>query len=113
VAVLVRALTDRAAIRDGVSLEALMLDGLPAADAYPIGTQRDAPQRALDRANLLDVARHLRQIDVRQQVSEGLILQIAHAARNLGVALIFRARERLARLVAQLAPPVPQFVLEM
>ena len=110
---LVCTLTGRAAICYGISLQALTLDGLSAADAYAIRTQRNAPQRMLDSANLLDIARHLGQIDIHQEVSEGLILQIAHTAGDLGVGLVFGARERFARLVAQLAPPVPQLVLEM
>lgn len=112
-AVLVRTLTGRAAIGYGIGLEAFMLDGLSAAHAYAIRTQRHAPQRPLDRENLLGGARHLRQIDIDQEVSEGQVLQIAHAAGDLGIALVFRARERLARLVPQLAPSVPQLVLEV
>src|SRR5579862_2504462 len=63
VTVLVGPLTDRAPIRRRIRFQALPLDRLSAAHARAIGPERDPLQRALDRADLLDVARHLREVD--------------------------------------------------
>lgn len=69
-------------------LQALMLYRLPATYAASVSAQRYALQRTLDRADLLHVARDLRQVDIDQQVGEGLVLEIAHAAGDVGVALV-------------------------
>lgn len=95
-----------------MGFQALPLDRLPATDADAVRAQRYTPQRALDRSDFLNIARDLRQIDIDQKVSKGLILEVTDAAGNIGVAFVVGAPQRLARLVPQCGPPLPQLVLE-
>ena len=111
--VLMRTLTCRASIYCRIRLESLTLDGLTTTDADTVRAQRNALQGALDRSDFLHIAGDLRQVDVDQQVGKGLILQIADAAGNIGIAFVVGPREHLARLVPQFAPSIPQLVLEV
>ena len=90
-----------------------MLDRLSAAHTDAVSAQGYALQRALDGADFLHIPGDLRQIDVDQQVRQGLLLEVGDAPGYLGVALVVGPGERLADLVAQGAPSAPELVLEM
>jgi protein SCO1 len=107
-----RTLTRRASICCRIRFQSFTLDRLATTDADAVRPQRDAFQRALDRTDFLHIAGDLRQVDVDQQVGKGLILEIADAAGDIGIAFGVRPREHLAYLVPQFAPSVSQLVLE-
>lgn len=110
---LIRALTHRASICRGVGFQTLTLDRLTAANADTVRAERDTLQRTLDCSDLLHVAGDLRQIYVYQEVGEGSILEIADAARDIGIVFVVGPGQRLASLVPQFVPSVPQLVLEV
>lgn len=112
VVVLVCALAGRTPICRRIGFQALALDRLSAAHADAVRAQRYALQRTLDIADLLHIARDFRQIDIDQEVGEGLVLEIADAAGDIGVAFIFGPNQRFPGLVPQFAPSVAQLVLE-
>src|SRR5579883_2703595 len=112
VIVLIGALTRRASVCCRKSFQALALDRLSTAHADAIRPERYALQRTLDRTDLLHVPRDLGQIDIDQEIGEGLVLEIADAAGDIGIGLVVGSRQRLARLLAQLEPSLPQPVLE-
>ena len=86
-----------------MSFQTLTLDRLPATHAHAVCAERHALESALDRADLPHVTRDL---------GEGLILEIADAAGDIGVGLVVGPRRSGARLIAQRAPSLPQLVLE-
>ena len=86
--VLVSTLTCRAPVCRRIRFQPLTLDGLTATYADTIRAQRDALQRPLDRADFLHVARDLRQVHVDEKVGKGLVLEVADAAGNVGIAFV-------------------------
>src|SRR5690606_33422503 len=56
-----------------VGLQALGIDGLAAADADAVVAVGEPVERALDLADLVHVARDLRQVDVGDEVPPGLV----------------------------------------
>jgi len=110
---LIRALTCCAAVCCRIRFQTLALDGLTTTYADTVCAQRDAFQGALDGTDFLHIAGDLRQVDVDEQVGEGLILEIVDSTGNIGIAFVVGPREHLTRLVPQFAPSVPQLVLEV
>ena len=106
--VLVGALTTGAASRRRVRLEPSPPDRLLTADADPVGSQGDAPQRLFDLADLLHVASHFREVHIHQQIGEGLILQVVHPTGDVREALALAPREHLPGRLPQLAPSPAQ-----
>jgi len=96
-----------------MGFQALTLDRLSAAYTDTVCAERYALQRTLDHADFLHVAGNLRQIDIDQEVGERLILEVAYAAGDIGIAFVIGTRQRLAYFVPQLTPSLPQLVLEM
>ncbi len=90
--VLVRALTRCAPVCRGMRFQTLALDRLPAAYADAVCAQRYPLQSALDRTDLLHIARDFGQIDFEQKVRERLILEIADASGDIRMGFVVGPR---------------------
>src|SRR5690606_38101758 len=93
--------------------QTLRRDRLAARLAYPIAAGSDPGERVLDRAQLVDVAADLRQIEVDEKIRDRSVVRVRALLNQIGELLILVLLELAANVFPQLAAALSQPRLEL